>query len=182
VRRKLPAHGASTGAHYLSGLGEPLIMPQDDEGLRPLRRFRTAAVRLSLLVTIVMAAMAYVFVDAAAAQGVLLGGLAGILGFWIIAVRLEKLANIAPGKVRYAALTWTSLRFLLYGAALTRAYMIDREELHGLLGAVAGILVIHFVMIFMGLTGLEIPRTTGENTADSANNTSESDTQHTDEQ
>ena len=157
-------------------------MPQDDEGLRPLRRFRTAAVRLSLLVTIVMAAMAYVFVDAAAAQGVLLGGLAGILGFWIIAVRLEKLATIARGKVHFAALTWTSLRFLLYGAALIRAYMIDREELHGMLGSVAGILVIHFVMIFMGLTGLEMPRAAGGSAADSANDTSESDAQHTDEQ
>ena len=157
-------------------------MPQEDEGLRPLRRFRTAAVRLSLLIMMVMAAAAYMLVDAAAAQGVLLGGIAGVLGFWIIGVRLEKLATIARGKVHFAALTWTSLRFLLYGAALIRAYMIDREELHGMLGAVAGILVIHFVMIFMGLTGLEMPRAAGGSAADSANDTSESDAQHTDEQ
>ena len=157
-------------------------MPQGDEGLRPLRRFRLAAVRLSLLVTIVIAASAYILVDADAAQGVLIGGIAGVLGFWIIGVRLEKLATMAPGKIHFAALTWTSLRFLLYGAALIRAYMIDREELHGLLGAVAGILVIHFVMIFMGLTGIEMPRAARGSAADSANDTSESDTQHTDEQ
>ncbi len=157
-------------------------MSQENEGLKPLRRFRTTAVRLSLFIVIAMGVAAYVLVDADAAQGVLLGGIAGVLGFWIIGVRLEKLATIAPGKVHFAALTWTSLRFLLYGAALTRAYMIDREELHGLLGAVAGILVIHFVMIFMGLTGIEMPRAAGGSAADSANDTSESDTQHTDEQ
>lgn len=157
-------------------------MSQENEGLKPLRRFRTAAVRLSLFIVIVMGVAAYVLVDADGAQGVLLGGIAGVLGFWIIGVRLEKLATIAPGKVHFAALTWTSLRFLLYGVALTRAYMIDREELHGLLGAVAGILVIHFVMIFMGLTGMEMPRAAGGSAADSANDTSESDTQHTDEQ
>lgn len=157
-------------------------MSQENEGLRPLRRFRTAAVRLSLFIVIAMGVAAYVLVDADAAQGVLLGGIAGVLGFWIIGVRLEKLATLASEKVNFAALTWTSLRFLLYGAALTRAYMIDREELHGLLGAVAGILVIHFVMIFMGLTGMEMPRAAGGSAADSANDTSESDTQHTDEQ
>ena len=157
-------------------------MSQGNEGLKPLRRFRLAAVRLSLSITIVMAVAAYVLTDAAAAQGVLLGGFAGVLGFWIIGVRLEKLATMAPGKVHFAALTWTSLRFLLYGAALIRAYMIDREELHGMLGAIAGILVIHFVMIFMGLTGMEMPRAAGGSAADSANDTSESDTNHTDEQ
>ncbi len=157
-------------------------MSQQNEGLKPLRRFRLAAVRLSLIITTFIAVAAYVLVDAAATQGVLLGGIAGVLGFWIIGVRLEKLASIAPGKVHSAALTWTSIRFLLYGAALVRAYMIDREELHGLLGAVAGVLVIHFVMIFMGLTGMEMPRAAGESSADSANDTSKSDTQHTDEQ
>ncbi len=157
-------------------------MAQDDESLRPLRRFRLAAVRLSLLVTMVMATAACLFVDGAAAQGVLLGGVAGVLGFWIMGVRLEKLANIAPGKIYFSALTWTSLRFLLYGAALTRAYMIDREELHGLLGAVAGILVIHFVMIFMGLTGIEMPSADGGSAADSSDDASESDAQDSDEQ
>ncbi len=135
-----------------------------------------------MLVTIVMAAAAYLLVDGAAAQGVLLGGIAGVIGFRIIGVRLEKLANIAPGKIYFAALTWMSLRFLLYGAALVCAYMIDREELHGLLGAVAGILVIHFVMIFMGLTGMEMPSAARGSAAGSSGNTSESDTQHIDEE
>jgi len=156
-------------------------MSEGNEGLEPLRRFRLAAVRLSLVVTIVIAVAAFLLVDSTAAQGVLLGGIAGVLGFWIIGVRLEKLASMAPGKVHFAALTWTSFRFLLYGAAMLRAYLIDREEMHGLLGAVAGILVIHFVMIFMGLTGMEMPRAAGGSAADSANDTSESDTQHTDE-
>ena len=41
-------------------------MPQDDERLRPFRLFRTAAVRWSLLLTIVMAVAAHVVVDASA--------------------------------------------------------------------------------------------------------------------
>ncbi len=170
------------GVRYLSVMGETPTMPQDDESLRPLRRFRLAAVRMSLLITAAMAAAAYLFVDGVVAQGILLGGVAGVLGFWIMGVRLEKLANIAPGKIYFSALTWTSLRFLLYGAALTRAYMIDREELHGLLGAVAGILVIHFVMIFIGLTGMEMPSAAGGDSADSSDDLIESDEQDSGEQ
>lgn len=128
-----------------------------DEILKPYRRFRLAAVRSALLVTAVMAGAAYALINPTVAQGVLLGGIAGVLGFWLMAVRLEKLANMAPGKVHFAALTGTFLRFILYGAALFRAYTLDREDMHGLLGAVAGILVIRFVTVFMGITGSLMP-------------------------
>lgn len=125
--------------------------------MKPVRTFRVAAVRLALVVTVGMAAVAYGLVDRAAAQGVLLGGLAGVLGFWIMALRLEKLATLPPEKVHLAALTGTFFRLLLYGVVLYRAYTLDSENLHGLLGAVAGILVIRFVAVFMGFTGMAMP-------------------------
>lgn len=142
-------------------------MPQSDEALKPLRRFRITAVRIALSATVALALLAYFFVGPAATQGVLLGGIGGVLGFWIIAVRLEKLANMAGEKVHFAALTWTSFRFLLYGAVLFRAYTLDREDMHGLLGATAGLLLIRFVMIFMGLTGIEMPARTPDDTDES---------------
>lgn len=133
-------------------------MPDTSENLKSYRRFRIVTVRFALIIIMIMAAAAFKLFDAQAAQGVLLGGIAGVLGFWIIAVRLEKLATMPPGKVHFAALTWTSFRFLLYGAVLYRGYTLDREEMHGLLGALAGILVIRFVTMFMGITGLEMPK------------------------
>ncbi len=85
----------------------------------------------------------------------MLGGIAGILGFWIIAIRLEKLANKTPSKVQFAALTWSAYRFALYGAVLYRAYTLDRVEWHGLIGALVGIMMIRFVLVFLGVTGFD---------------------------
>ncbi len=121
------------------------------------RRFRVASVRLALGAMVFLAAAAF-FYDPVTAQGVLLGGLAGIIGFWIMAVRLEKLAMIGEGKVKFSVLTWTYLRFALYGVVLFRAYTLDRESYHGLLGAVAGVLIIRFVIVFLGLTGFDMAR------------------------
>lgn len=132
-------------------------MPAEPDPLAPVRRFRHLSVRFGLLTTMALAAGAYGLFSADAAQGVLLGGLAGVLGFWIIAIRLEKLATMKPQKVHFAALTWTSFRFLLYGAVLLRAFYLDREHLHGIIGAVVGILVIRFVMIAIGLTNADRP-------------------------
>lgn len=129
----------------------------EERGLAPLRRFRLAAVRLALLLTAIAAAIAYWW-DPVIGQGLLMGGLAGILGFWIIAVRIEKLARLQPEKVNFSALTWTGFRLLLYGAVLYRAYTLDTSEMHGLLGALAGILIIRFVLVFLGITGADLGR------------------------
>lgn len=143
--------------------------PIPSDPLKPYRKFRITAVRMALFVTAGMAAAAYVLFNAVTAQGVLLGGIAGTLGFWLMAVRLEKLANMAPGKVHFAALTGTFLRFLLYGVTLYRAFTLDREEMHGLLGAVAGIFVIRFVTVFMGVTGLHMPTNDSAKATDPTN-------------
>lgn len=131
-----------------------------DDPLAPFRRFRLTAVRIALALTALGAAATFLL-SRAAAQGVLMGGIAGVLGFWIIAVRLEKLAKLGGEKVNFAVLTWTTLRFALYGVVLYRAFTLDRETMHGLLGAAGGLFIIRFVLMFMGFTGIDLKHTAG---------------------
>lgn len=167
-RSKIRAFPASTLAHTLQFHENAMTELSKDEILKPYRKFRTAVVRRALFTTAILAAGVYQLVDKNAAHGLLLGGLGGILGFWIIAVRLEKLANMAPGKVHFAALTGTLIRFLLYGAVLFRAFTLDRENMHGLIGATAGILVIRFVTIIMAITGSQMPIVTSSSSEDAS--------------
>jgi hypothetical protein len=103
----------------------------------------------------VLAALA-LLVSRNATQGVLLGGIAGILGFWIMASRLEKLAIMNPQKVQFAALTLTSVRFLLYGAVFYKAFTLDQDSYHGLLGALVGFLAVRYTLVFVGVTGKDL--------------------------
>jgi hypothetical protein len=123
--------------------------------LAPLRKFRRTAVGLALLITLLVAGVTFPF-HRIAAHGVLLGGFTGVLGFWIIAVRLQKLALKPQQNVKFAALTMTGWRFALYGVVLYRAYRLDPEEYTALLGAMGGIMVIRFVLIYLGLTGIDL--------------------------
>jgi hypothetical protein len=112
------------------------------------------AVRLTLLATAAIAAVAW-FINPIATQGVLLGGLAGALGFWIIAIRLEKVARLKPEKVQFAALTWSVYRFALYGVVLYKTFTLDQETYYGLIGGLIGIMIIRFVLVVVGVTGLD---------------------------
>ena len=129
-------------------------MSGNDEQFLLLKRFRVLAVGLTLLVSIFIAATSWFF-NPVLAHGVLLGGLAGVLGFWIIAIRLEKIALLNPEKVQFAALTWSAYRFALYGIVLYKTFTLDEEKYHGLIGGLIGIMVIRFVLVFIGATGLD---------------------------
>lgn len=128
---------------------------EQNRGLEALRKFRVGAVRRALVLTAVVAVVAY-FVSPVSAQGVLLGGIGGLLGFWILAIRIEKLAIINPEKVKFSVLTWSILRFALYGIVLTRGYTLDRETYHGLWGALVGVLIIRVVLMYLGITGKDL--------------------------
>lgn len=132
-------------------------MDEPDAELAPFRRFRFTAVRFAVLVTVVGAAIASIF-SSIAAQGVLLGGLSGVLGFWIMASQMEKFALLGKSQVQFAVLRWSVFRMALYGAALYKSFALDRESFQGLIGAVAGILVIRYVLMFLGLTGWDLGR------------------------
>lgn len=133
-------------------------MSTNDTQLEPIRRFRMVAVRLTLIIVALEAAVAWL-IEPRAAQGVLLGGIAGVLGFWVMAVRLEKITRVKPSKVKVAALTWSTYRYLLYGAVLYKAFTLDTESYTGLLGALVGIMTIRFVLVAVGAFGLDLKAT-----------------------
>ncbi len=119
------------------------------------------AVRFGLLITVLLAGALF-FVSKAAGQGMLMGGIAGIVAFWITAVRVEKLAQRAPGSVNVMPMGLAMFRVGLYIVALWRAYMLDSESMHGLLAAAGGLFVIRGVLAFLGLTGLDLKESGSE--------------------
>lgn len=123
--------------------------------MEPLRRFRMMAVRAALALTGLGALGAYAF-DRRVALGVMMGGIGGVLGFWLIARWAEKLANPDGNKVKSAAYKWTGVRLLIYGLVLGRAYLLDPEGFRGFWGAVGGLLIIRAVVLVLGVTGLDL--------------------------
>lgn len=112
------------------------------------------AVRLGLMLTALLAGGAYLL-DSVVAHGLAMGGIAGVLVFWVIALRVEKLANAAQPKVHSLSLWWTLLRYLVFGLVIWRASLLDTSSFRGILGAVAGLFIIQGVIIFLGMTGLD---------------------------
>jgi len=111
--------------------------------------------RLTVGVTLALAAMTAMCIaifDPAAAKGFALGGLAGAAGFWHMANRARRFATISPIELPYRIYRWTFMRMGLYGVALVLAYTVDRQEYHGLIAAVFGLLAVRVVMTILGLT------------------------------
>lgn len=129
--------------------------PTHEELLGPIRRFRTLAVRYSLLVIGVAAIAAYRF-NPVIAQGVMLGGLGGVLGFWLMARRVEKIASIPPSQVKFEVYKGTFVRLILYALVLGKAYTLDPETMVGFLSAAGGILVIRVVTVVLGITSIDL--------------------------
>ncbi len=115
------------------------------------RRTRMRTMRATLTTTIVVAAVAYGIKGEVAAEGALLGGAAGAMGFWAMALRLEQIALVRPERLAVAATAWTFYRILIYGAFLTAAYALDRETYYGLFGAMAGLLSTRITITMVGV-------------------------------
>ena len=130
------------------------------KNMKILRQLRLMAVRIALVLTMIAAAVAYLL-DPLYAHGLLLGGIAGVLVFWITARQLEKLAGRAAGGVYSLPTWWSVVRFAVYGLVLARAYMLDRESLGGLWSALAGLFIIRLVLVFLGFTGLDLKQEGG---------------------
>lgn len=115
------------------------------------RRTRVRTVRAALITTVAVAAGAYAAAGNIAAQGVLLGGIAGALGFWTMSLRLEQIALLRPERLPLVATAWTFYRILLYAAFLFVAYRLDRENVVGLFGAVAGLVSTRVAITLVGI-------------------------------
>jgi len=120
-----------------------------------LIRFRLLCVRLSLFLTAVLTLSAFM-VSRPAGFGVLMGGLAGTVVFWIGARRTEQVAQRDPGKLRWHAYGWALMQTAVYALILYRGITLDPESYHGLLGAVAGLFLIRVAAVFLGITGLDL--------------------------
>lgn len=123
--------------------------------MEPLKRFRLMTVKASLILVGLAGGAAYFF-DAVVGQGFLLGGLAGVLAFWMMARSVEKFASIPKHKLQSYAFRLTLVRMVIYALVLYRAYTLDRESLYGLLAAVAGLLTTRVVVIFLAFTGRDL--------------------------
>ncbi len=119
-----------------------------------LKRFRLMTVRLSLLLTGVSAGILALF-SHAAAFGILGGGIAGTLSFWIIALKVEKLAKRTDKGISSLPVGWNVARFILDGIVLYWAYTLDQQQFNGILAAVAGLFIVRGVQVFLGMTGLD---------------------------
>ena len=123
--------------------------------MRTLARFRLLAVRMTLLLTFLAAGIAYPF-NVVAAKGLLAGGVIGAFGFWLNVRNAEKLAFLPRAKVNSAVYRSTLIRMGLYALAFYWSFSLDRDGMHGLLGALAGMFVIQIVLVFLGLTGFDL--------------------------
>lgn len=122
--------------------------------MESLNNFRVAVARYTLLLSLACAAGAWPL-DPNISKGVLLGGFAGTLGFWITARNLGVLTTPGAEGLEAYAVKWSLVRLLCYGAAISVAYSFDRERYHGLIAAVFGILLVQIVMVgraFLGPT------------------------------
>ncbi len=122
--------------------------------MEPLTRFRLTVVRYTLLLTILCAAVSWPFSDVFG-KGVLMGGIAGAIGFWINAFVARKLASPDANQLTYTAFKWTFVRLFFYALAIYKAYTLDREHYYGLIAAVLGIFLVQTVMITVAFTGLD---------------------------
>ena len=124
--------------------------------MNTVKKFRLAVVRYSLIVTVILAGVAHYFFDPVIGQGIFIGALAATIGFWIFAIKMEKLASLAEDAVQSHVLRWSAIRYALFGAALYKGHTLDPESMGGFLGAVIGIFIIRFVTIFLGITGFDL--------------------------
>lgn len=115
------------------------------------RRTRMRTVRAALITVLVVAGIAYAVDGEIAAEGALLGGIAGTLGFWALSLRLEQIALVRPERLPLVVTAWTFYRILIYAVFLWMAYLLDREDAHGLIAAAVGLLSTRVAITLVGV-------------------------------
>jgi len=129
--------------------------PPVDESTQPRARpasvwFGSATLVGTLGLTVVCAALAAIW-DTQTSKGIVIGGVAGAAGFWMMLVRTRTLHLIPKEEIPYRVYRWTFSRILLYGLALVVAYLVDPIGRHALLGAAGGLFIARAVMMATGI-------------------------------
>lgn len=122
--------------------------------METVKRLRSYVLRLSIALTAAAAIIA-LFFDRIVAQGLLLGGLAGAAGFWMLARRWEVETAFANG-VKSRSRKWLATRLLLYVVVLYIAYRWDSVHARGLLATAAGLLTARIAVTVVGVTGWDL--------------------------
>lgn len=128
----------------------------DESGV--IKRFRYFAVGLSLGATVVSVSVSFLLGLRIIGMGLLYGGLAGTVTFWILAYRVQKFAEQDPHAIQSEVYRWTFVRLVIYGVALYRAYTLDTITYHGLFAALAGLFIIRLVLTVLAVTGWDKKR------------------------
>ncbi|MCK5860885.1 MAG: hypothetical protein KAH38_00270 [Candidatus Hydrogenedentes bacterium] len=126
--------------------------------MNPLPIFRVFAVRISLMLTMVAALVMYPLLGRVASVGLLMGGIAGSVVFWITARQLEKLAIQFTNTVYFVPVKWRIVGLAIYAAVLIRGYTLDKEHFIGLFAVAAGLFMIRLAVVILGVTGLDLPK------------------------
>lgn len=74
----------------------------------------------------------------ATGQGFLLGGLAALIAFWMMARGLAKAAGKEPEQVKLLLMRQLYLRMIIYAALFYLAWQLDPGNYHALLAAALG--------------------------------------------
>ena len=126
--------------------------------MNPLTTFRVLSVRIALALTLLAAVAIYPLFGRSASVGLLMGGLAGVLVFWITARQVEKFAIQSNNAVYSLPVKWRLIGLVVYVAVLLRGYTLDREGFTGLFAAAAGLLIIRLTLVILGVFGLDLPK------------------------
>lgn len=109
---------------------------------------------MTLAFTVVAAMLALIF-DRVIAEALLLGGLSGAAGFWMLARQWE-VDTAFVGGVKSRSRKWLATRLLLYVAVLYVAFQLDTVHARGLLAAAAGLLIVRIAVTIVGVTGWDL--------------------------
>lgn len=119
-------------------------------GLISARPFAMGTLAGTVAVTSVAAAVAWPL-SSLVAKGIVLGGLAGGAGFWLLARNARKLATLRRDQVTFGIYRWALVRMGIYALALAWAHTLDRSGHRALIGAAFGLLIVRSVMVVVGL-------------------------------
>lgn len=118
-----------------------------------LKRMRVLGAGVAAALAALSAGVAAWF-DMTVALGLLVGGVAGIASFWLLADRVARMAHGGTAAQPLFSLRGTLARLAIYAVALGIALALDRERYHGLIAAVAGLLLMRpalMIVVFAGL-------------------------------
>ena len=104
----------------------------------------------TFVLTGIFAAIAWQW-SAAAGKGIVIGGLAGASGFWMMARNASTLTSIPKEAIPFRVYRWTFARMVLYAGALLFAYQADPDGQAALLGAAGGLFIARVVMLAVGV-------------------------------